>query len=83
LRLAEETEIKPKPHGGLRVVILMPLRDDFDSAAELIRQLDRTSSIACILEVIVVDDGSVTSPSAAHFNTQFVAIWQLRAESRQ
>jgi hypothetical protein len=25
-RLAEEPEIKPKPHGGLRVVILMPLR---------------------------------------------------------
>ena len=78
-RRAEETGIKPTPNGGLHVVILMPLRDDWDSAAELIRQLDRlTSSTACILEVVVVDDGSLTSPNPAHFNAHFSAIQRVR-----
>jgi glycosyltransferase involved in cell wall biosynthesis len=60
----------------------MPLRDDWDSAAELIRQLERvTSSAACILEVVVVDDGSKTPPNAAQFNMPFSAIQRVRVLS--
>ena len=47
-------------HPPLRLIVLMPLRDDWLSAAELIRRLDKAiSSEACTMEIILVDDGSV------------------------
>ncbi len=47
-------------HPPLRLIVLMPLRDDWPSAAELIRRLDKAiSSDACTMEVLLVDDGSV------------------------
>jgi len=44
----------------LRLSVLMPVRDDWSSAAELIRRLEKIlSSEACVAEIILVDDGSV------------------------
>jgi polyisoprenyl-phosphate glycosyltransferase len=44
----------------LRLIVLMPIRDDWPSAAELIRRLDKAiSSDVCTMEIILVDDGSV------------------------
>lgn len=44
----------------LRLSVLMPVRDDWSSAAELIRRLERIfSSEACITEIIMVDDASL------------------------
>ncbi len=44
----------------LRVAVLMPVRDDWTSAAELIRQLNKTlSAYPCILDIVLMDDGSV------------------------
>ena len=46
----------------LHVVVLMPVRDDWVSAAELVRSLDRTVSAGQVnvcLDVLMVDDGSV------------------------
>lgn len=41
------------------VVILCPLRDDWISAAELIRRLDEAiPSVAYCVEIVLVDDGS-------------------------
>lgn len=41
------------------VVILCPLRNDWISAAELIRRLDEAiPSVACCVEIMLVDDGS-------------------------
>src|SRR6516162_2953983 len=44
-----------------KVIILMPLRDDWAASAELIRRIDRSiSSTAFCIEVLLVDDGSQT-----------------------
>ena len=43
-------------HPPLRLIALMPLRDDWPSAAELIRRLDKAiSSDACTMEILLVD----------------------------
>lgn len=63
----------------LRVVVLMPLRDDWASAAELIRRLDQTiSSYPCSVHVLLVDDGSVQSYRAADFQSRFAAVQSIR-----
>ena len=55
-----------------RVVILVPLRDDWASAAELVRQLDRTiSSHPCTVDVLLVDDGSTEEFRTADFQSPF------------
>jgi glycosyltransferase involved in cell wall biosynthesis len=44
----------------LRFSVLMPVRDDWSSAAELIRRLERIfASEACDTEIILVDDASL------------------------
>jgi hypothetical protein len=44
----------------LRFSVLMPVRDDWSSAAELIRRLEKIfSSEACSIEIILVDDASL------------------------
>jgi hypothetical protein len=64
---------------ALRVVVLMPLRDDWASAAELIRLLDRTiCSYPCILDVLLVDDGSVQCCSSADFQSQYAVVQTIR-----
>jgi len=59
----------------IRVTILMPLRDDWASAAELIRRLDRTfSECPCILDVLLVDDGSNQRHVTADFQSSFAVV---------
>ena len=58
----------------LRVVVLMPVRDDWVSAAELVRSLDRTVSaeqVNVCLDVLMVDDGSVESCLSTQFEVPF------------
>lgn len=63
----------------LRVVILIPLRDDWLSAAELLTQLDRAlSGQPFRVEVLLVDDGSRQQCEAADFPAQFAAIRSIR-----
>ena len=53
----------------------MPLRDDWISAAELIRRLDKTiSSDVCIMRILMVDDGSVQKCDRANFQAGFTAV---------
>ena len=53
-------EFPTPPHSQLRVLIIMPLRDDWTSAVELIRRIDRSiSSVPHRVEIVLVDDGSV------------------------
>jgi glycosyltransferase involved in cell wall biosynthesis len=57
----------------------MPLRDDWASAAELIRQLDQTiSSFPCSLHVLLVNDGSAQSSRSADFQSRFTAVRSIR-----
>ena len=52
----------------LRLILLMPLRDDWLSAAELIRQLAKSVSPgACTMEILLVDDGSLDKYDPADF----------------
>ncbi len=67
-------------HGeSLHVVVLMPLRDDWTSAAELIRRLDQAvSSRPCVLNVLLVDDGSVQGCSSEDFQSDFGVVQTIR-----
>lgn len=62
-------------HRPLRVTVLMPLRDDWTSAAELIRRLDKISdSATCVMEVMLVDDGSAQRCDASQFQAEFLIV---------
>jgi glycosyltransferase involved in cell wall biosynthesis len=53
----------------------MPLRDDWASAAELLRRLDRTlTAFPCHLHVVLVDDGSNQPPDPADFQSHFAVV---------
>jgi polyisoprenyl-phosphate glycosyltransferase len=57
----------------------MPVRDDWASAAELIRRLDQTlSTHPYIINVLLVDDGSVHRCSVADFQFDFTAVRSIR-----
>ena len=64
---------------ALHVIVLMPLRDDWASAGELIRRLDRTiPSSSCHLEILLVDDGSTEPCRSADFQYGFVSVKAIR-----
>ena len=63
----------------LRLIVLMPLRDDWLSAAELIRRLDKAiSSDACTVEILLVDDGSVQECDRNDFQGGFSVVRSIR-----
>jgi polyisoprenyl-phosphate glycosyltransferase len=72
-------DARPAQHIPLRLVVLMPLRDDWPSAAELIRRLDKAiSSDACTMEVLLVDDGSVERCDRNDFQGGFSVVRAIR-----
>lgn len=63
----------------LRVTVLMPLRDDWASAAELIRRLDRVlGAFPCILNILLVDDGSIEICNAEDFQSQYAVVKSIQ-----
>src|SRR5262249_8564454 len=63
----------------LRLVVLLPVRDDWTSAAVLVRQLDHVAaSFPCSLDIWFVDDGSVQEGSVADFQ----CTWTVRRTIR-
>jgi polyisoprenyl-phosphate glycosyltransferase len=63
----------------LHVVVLIPLHDDWLSAAELLTRLDQTlSGQPFRVEILLVDDGSRQQCSAADFPSRFAAIGSIR-----
>jgi polyisoprenyl-phosphate glycosyltransferase len=57
----------------------MPLRDDWPSAAELIRRLDKAiSSYACNIEIVLVDDGSIQRYDSDDFQSNFSVVRAIR-----
>ena len=61
----------------LRLSVLMPVRDDWSSAAELIRRLEKIfSAEACAAEIILVDDASLKrcEPDDFQINSSFVQV---------
>jgi glycosyltransferase involved in cell wall biosynthesis len=66
-------------HPPLRLMVLMPLRDDWPSAVELIRRLDKAiSSDTCTLEILLVDDGSVQKCDRNDFQMGFSVVRAIR-----
>jgi len=66
-------------HLPLRLIALMPLRDDWSSGAELIRRLDKAiSSDACTMEILLVDDGSVQRCDRNDFQGGFSVVRAIR-----
>jgi len=59
----------------LRLILLMPLRDDWCSAAELIRRLDKAiPADVCTMEIVLVDDASVQRCNRNDFQSSFSAV---------
>jgi len=66
------------PH---HIVVLLPVHNDWVSAAELIRSLDRKVSAddaSVCLDVLMVDDGSVESWISTQFGSHFAAVKTIR-----
>lgn len=69
----------PSQASPLRVVVLIPLRDDWVSAAELIRQLDQALlAQPYSAEILLVDDGSRQPCNPADFPAQLAAIRNIK-----
>ena len=67
------------PASSLNVVVVMPLRDDWSSAAELIRRLDQAiASYPCALHVLLVDDGSAQGCNSADFQSDFAVVQTIQ-----
>jgi hypothetical protein len=65
------------PGPALRVAVLLPVYDDWASAAELVKLLDREiseSDPGVRLDIVMVDDGSAESWSAPQFSAPYVCI---------
>jgi glycosyltransferase involved in cell wall biosynthesis len=63
----------------LRVVVLIPLRDDWLCAAELLRQLDQMlAGQPYRVDILLVDDNSHQEGRPADFPGQFAAIQSIR-----
>lgn len=63
----------------LRLVVLMPLRDDWTSAAELIRRIDKAvPSDVCAMEILLVDDASVKRCDWNDFQSEFSTVRAIR-----
>ena len=68
--------IKQNP---LRVTLIMPLRDDWSCAQELLRRIDRAAEPgAHALSVILIDDGSVRRCDPGRFAGPFSAVQSIR-----
>lgn len=56
----------------------MPLRDDWASASELVRQLDQKAAGAFTLEILLVDDASLQECNHADFQSHLGAVHAIR-----
>ena len=60
---------------GVRIVILMPLRDDWTSVAELICRLDKVlSGFPGTFRILMVDDGSLHKTPPGTFRTRYSTV---------
>lgn len=67
------------PRISQRAVILMPVRDDWQSAGELIQRIDRAvDSGKWRLEIVLVDDGSIQRCEPDAFGFTFSAVQAIR-----
>ena len=58
-----------------RVTVVMPVRDDWASAAELIQRLDRLlGSYPCLLNLLLVDDGSAQPHTEGDFQSDLKVV---------
>jgi hypothetical protein len=66
-------------HPTLRLTVLMPVRDDWSSAAELIRRLDKAvSPDDCSIDILLVDDASLHRCNRNDFQSEFSVVQTIR-----
>jgi len=66
-------------HPPLRLIMLMPLRDDWPSAAELVRRIDKAiSPDSCTIEILLVDDSSVQRCNPNDFQFGYSVVRAIR-----
>lgn len=62
----------------LRLVVMMPVRDDWPSALELIRRVDQlVSTRSCVVEICLIDDGSIEGYES-RLQTRFLKVRVVR-----
>jgi polyisoprenyl-phosphate glycosyltransferase len=67
------------PQSQLRVIIIMPVHNDWTSAAELIRRIDKSvSSLAHRIEIVLVDDGSIQTCERSMIPASLSAVRAIR-----
>jgi polyisoprenyl-phosphate glycosyltransferase len=72
------TKIYKRP--ATRLIVVMPLRDDWVSAAELIKSLDKAIyPDNCTMDVILIDDCSVQRCDPADFQSGFSVVRTIRS----
>lgn len=63
----------------LQVTVLMPIRDDWASASQLLLLLDQAICVhACTVDVLLVDDGSIQSCPAEQFRSQYAVLRSIQ-----
>jgi glycosyltransferase involved in cell wall biosynthesis len=63
----------------MAVTFIMPVRDDWTSARELVRRLDRTlTTQEFTVDVLLIDDGSIRGCEPAEFRSAFEAVRSIR-----
>jgi glycosyltransferase involved in cell wall biosynthesis len=68
-----------KAGSQLKVTVIMPLRNDWTSAAELIRRIDKcVSSVAYHVQVVLVDDASAQTCDRSIFSSSLSAVRTIR-----
>ena len=69
-----------QPPGEESLMVLMPVRDDWSSAAELIRRIDKTiSPHSCTMEILLVDDSSVERCEREDFQIGLSVVRAIRS----
>ncbi len=62
-----------------RAIVVMPVRDDWPSASELVRRLDRTlSGIPYSIRILMIDDGSAQTWETSAFQFPFSVIESIQ-----
>src|SRR5262245_2457095 len=72
-------ESSPPARSQLRVLIVMPVHDDWTSAAELVQRIDRSvSSLEFHIESILIDDGSALTWERSMFLASFSVVRKIQ-----
>jgi polyisoprenyl-phosphate glycosyltransferase len=72
-------ETSALPRSQLRVLIVMPVHDDWTSAAELVQRIDKcVPPLEFHIEIILIDDGSALRWERSMFRPSFSVVRKIQ-----